>query len=125
VLHYCGRSAEAVAKLKEAIRITPVYPHWYIALLAAAYRESGALGPSIATARHGVRLNPADLDAHLILCGDLSLAGQSQQAGKEAQEILAIDPRFSLARYAESQPYRNPATLERLIGNLRESGLPD
>ncbi len=75
VLHYCGRSAEAVTKLKEAIRITPVYPPWYMPLLAAAYRESGEVGQSITAARHGIRLSPGDLEPRLILCSDYVLAG--------------------------------------------------
>ena len=125
VLHYCGRSAEAVAKVKEAIRITPVFPAWYMSLLAAAYRESGELGQSIAAARHGIRLSPADLDPRLILCGDYILAGQPEQAGQEAKAILAIDPAFSTSRYLAGQPYSDHRTLQRLADNLRESGLPN
>jgi adenylate cyclase len=125
VLHYCGRSTEAVAKLKEAIRITPVYPPWYIPLLAAAYRDSGEVAQSIAAAKHGIRLSPADLDARLILCSDYILAGQPQQARREAQEIIAIDPTFSTGRYIASQPYKNSQTLKRLTEYLQQAGLPE
>ena len=40
ILHYCGRPHEAVARVQEAMRITPVYPPWYMTVLAAAYRDS-------------------------------------------------------------------------------------
>jgi adenylate cyclase len=124
VLHYCGRSAEAVTKLKEAIRITPVYPPWYMSLLAAAYRESGQVAQSMTAARHGIRLNPGDLEPRLVLCSDYVLAGQLQQARQAAQEIVAIDPTFSTARYVADQPYQDDRTLQRLADSLREAGLP-
>jgi adenylate cyclase len=124
VLHYCGRSAEAITKLKEAIRITPVYPPWYMALLAAAYRESGQLAQSVIAARHGIRLSPADLEPRLALCSAFVLAGQAQQARQAAQEIVAIDPAFSTARYLADQPYKEDRTAQRLAESLRQAGLP-
>jgi adenylate cyclase len=125
VLHYCGRPAEAITKVKEAIRITPVYPPWYMSLLAAAYRESGQLAQSITAARHGIRLNPTDPEPRLILCSDYVLAGQQQQAREVAQEIVAIDPTFSTDRYLAGQPYKEERTLQQLANSLREAGLPE
>jgi adenylate cyclase len=125
VLHYCGRPGEAITKVQEAIRITPVYPPWYMTLLAAAYRDSGEIGKSISAAEHGIRLSPNDRDARLVLCSDYSLVGQRQQAQRIGQEIIAIEPTLSLAKYAESQPYRDEETLRRLVDSLREAGLPE
>ena len=125
VLHYCGRPAEAIAKLNEAIRITPVYPPWYMSLLAAAYRESGQLAQSITAARHGIRLNPTDPEPRLILCSDYVLTGQLQQAREVAQEIVVIDPRFSSARYLAEQPYKEERTLQQLADSLHAAGLPE
>lgn len=124
VLHYCGRPAEAVAKVKEAIRISPVYPAWYVHVLAAAYRDIGDLGQSMAVARDGIRLGPADVESRVILCSDHMLAGQPQQAHAAAREIVVLDPTFSTAKYVASQPYRDEQTLERLAGLLRGAGLP-
>jgi adenylate cyclase len=125
VLHYCGRSPEAITKLKEAIRITPVYPAWYMSLLASAYRESGQLGSSIDAARHGIRLNPTDIEPRLVLCADYVLTGQVQQARREAQSILDVTPKFSTSAYIAEQPYKENRTMQRLAQNLREAGLPD
>jgi TolB-like protein/Tfp pilus assembly protein PilF len=125
VLHYCGRPAEAVTKLKEAIRITPVYPPWYMSLLAAAYRESGQVAQSITAARHGIRLSPSDPEPRLVLCSDYVLAGQPKQAREVAQEIVAIDPTFSTGRYLARQPYKEERTLQRLADRFREAGLPE
>lgn len=125
VLHYCGRPAEAITKVQEAIRITPVYPPWYMTLLAAAYRDIGEIGKSISVAEEGIRLNSGDREVRLVLCSDYSLVGQRRQAQRTAQEIIAIEPTFSLAKYAESQPYKDEETLLRLLDNLRGAGLPE
>jgi len=124
VLFYCGRPAEAIAKIHEAIRITPVFPPWYMTLLAAAYRDNGQFGKSISAAEHSRRLSPDDGDARLVLCSGYSLAGQHQQARKVAQQIVAIEPQFSLARYAETQPYKDAEALTLLVDSLKAAGLP-
>jgi class 3 adenylate cyclase/TolB-like protein len=124
VLHYCGRPAEAVAKIHDAIRITPVYPAWYMTLLAAAYRDAGDLELSIQSARRAIELNPRECDARLILCTDHSAAGERDHAETLAREIVALDPDFSLAEYADTQPYRDMEHLRNLLSSLRATGLP-
>lgn len=124
VLHYCGRSAEAVAQLKETIRITPVYPPWFLTLLAAAYRESGDLDHSISAAQEAIRRSPDDVDARVILCTDYSLSGRKERAKKLAREILAINPVFSAAAYMEKEPYEDLETVSRLTESLVAAGLP-
>ena len=123
-LHYCGRPAEAIAKIKEAIRITPVFPPWYMTLLAASYRDNGEFPKSISAAEHSLRFSPQDLDARLVLCSCYSLSGQHQQARKVALDIIAIEPKFSLASYAQSQHYKDRQALERLVDCLSAAGLP-
>jgi adenylate cyclase len=125
ILHYCGRPDAAITKVREAIRITPVYPPWYMTLLAASYRDNGEIAKSISAAEEGIRLNLSDRDVRLILCSDYSLTGQRHQAQRAGQEIVAMEPMFSLAKYADSQPYKHEETLRRLIDSLREAGLPE
>ena len=124
-LERCGDAGAAVKSVREAIQLERVYPTWLIIVLAAAYRDSGAVDLSIPTAKESVRLDPQTNDARLILCSDYKLTADHDQAQRVAGEIIARDPAFSLAAYAKSQPYKDPASLERLITALRESGLPD
>ncbi len=124
ILHYCGHSDEAVEVMEEAIRISPVHPSWFQSGLAAAYRGIGEVDKSIDAAKMGVKINSKDLDAHLILCGDYMISGFLEEAKSLAREIIKLDPKFSLDKYADTQPYKNEATLNRLIDDLREVGLP-
>ena len=125
VLNYCGDAESAVKSVKEALQLEKVYPAWLIDILAAAYRDCGEVELSIPTAKESMRLNPQNIDARLILCSDYNLTADKDQARRVADEIIASDPAFRLSAYAKSQPYKNPAALERLIAGLREAGLPD
>jgi class 3 adenylate cyclase/TolB-like protein len=125
VLNYCGDAEAAVKSVREALQLEKVYPAWLIDILAAAYRDCGEVELSIPTAKESMRLNPRNNDARLILCSDYNLAADRDQARRVADEIIASDPAFRLSTYAKSQPYKDPAALERLIAGLREAGLPD
>jgi TolB-like protein/class 3 adenylate cyclase len=125
ILNYCGRPEEAAAKVKEAIRITPVYPPWYLTVLAVAYRDAGEVERSIAVAERGLAMSPGDRDLRVVLCSGRSLARQPERARALADTILAAEPAFSVRRYVASQPYKEAATLERLSASLREAGLPE
>jgi class 3 adenylate cyclase/tetratricopeptide (TPR) repeat protein len=104
VLNFCGDAGSAV--------------------IAAAYRDCGEVELSIPAAKESLRLNPQSNEARLILCSDYQLTADHDQARRVADEIIASDPEFRLSTYAKSQPYKNPAMLKRLIGTLREAGLP-
>lgn len=124
VLNFCGDAGSAVKSVREALQLEKVYPTWLIDILAAAYRDCGAVQLSIPAAKESLRLNPQSNEARLILCSDYQLAADRDQARRVADEIIASDPDFRLSTYAKSQPYKNPETLKRLIESLREAGLP-
>jgi TolB-like protein len=125
VLNYSGDAEAAVKSIKEALQLEKVYPAWLIDILASAYRDSGKIELSIPVAQESVRLDPQNIDARLILCSNYKLVANHKQAQSIAEEIIASNPEFCLATYASSQPYKNPAPLDRVIGALREAGLPD
>ncbi len=125
VLNYSGDAEAAVKSIKEALQLEKIYPSWLIDILASAYRDSGKIELSIPVAQESVRLDPQNIDARLILCSDYNLAADHKQAQSIAEEIIASDPEFRLATYASSQPYKNSAPLDRVIGALRKAGLPD
>jgi class 3 adenylate cyclase/tetratricopeptide (TPR) repeat protein len=125
VLNYNGEARSAIRSIREALQLQRVYPTWLINFLATAYRDCGEVELSIAAAEESLRLNPQKNEAELILCADYELAKDHDHAKNTAEQIIASNPSFSLASYAKSQPYKDPAQLDRVIGALREAGLPD
>jgi len=72
-----------------------------------------------------MRLDPQKIDAQLVLCSDYALAADQDHARSTADKIMASDPAFSISTYAESQPYKDSTPLDRIIGALRDAGLPE
>jgi adenylate cyclase len=125
VLNYSGDARAAVRSIREALHLQRVYPPWLINFLATAYRDCGEVELSITAAEESLRLNPQRNDAELILCADYNLAADHNQARSTAEQIITSNPSFSLASYAKRQPYKDQKQLNRIIGALREAGLPE
>jgi hypothetical protein len=48
-----------------------------------------------------------------------------EEARLEADEIMKLNPKFSLERLEKSIPYKNPEVKKRYIEALRNAGLPE
>ena len=102
-------------------------PSRYPCLLESV-AEGSALGRYdllFAHPQESLRLNPDKNVAQLILCSDYEIAADHEQARIAAASIIGKDPSFSRSNYADDLPYKNIETLQRIIGALREAGLPD
>ena len=124
-LHYVGRPEEAIALFKKATRLNPMPPNWYLFGLGNTYCLAGQYKEAIATIQKAIRHNPDDLMAHIALATSYSMGGREEDAHAEAEEVLRIDPKFSLKYYAKTIPFKNQAHTERAIDALRKAGLPD
>ena len=125
VLHYCGKPGQAIEQIKRAVLRERMYPAWMANVLAGSYRDAGEIIPSLSVAKESLRLDPENLDGHIVLCTDYGLSNSLENARRVGQEILRIDPSFSTTRYVETQPYEDNASVEVIVEALREAGLPD
>ena len=74
--------------------------------------------------KKAIKRAPDFLTAHLQLAATYIHLGREEEARAEAAEVLRINPKFSLERYAKRSPL-NKAELEQEIDALRKAGLPD
>ena len=72
-----------------------------------------------------IESNPQYQDGHLALAATYGLLGRIDDAEWEAEELLTLQPGFTLADNLRRTPYKNPADLERWIEGLRKAGLPE
>jgi hypothetical protein len=93
--------------------------------LAVAYRDSGDIDLSISAANEALRLKPGTSETQLVLCSAYAFGDDPGEARSVANSILGREPSFSLAQYADSIPYKQDDTRNKIIAALRESGLPD
>jgi len=124
VLLYCGEPLAAAERVRKAIRISPVYPPWFIEILAAAYRDGGQFDMAEMAAREAMRINPGSREARLILASALVRRGAGDEARSVAAAVLAKEPRFSSRAYADNLPYRDDAAREKIVADLEQAGFP-
>ena len=122
-LSWAGRTEEAIPLFKKAIRLSPIPPARCLFNMAACYRIIGQHEDAIAIYKKILQKQPDQMLAHLGLAATLMLAGREDEARTQAAELLRIDPKFSLERFAKTLTYKNQAEIDRYIGALRKAGL--
>jgi tetratricopeptide (TPR) repeat protein len=127
IMHFNGRFDESIALTKNAMRLCPYYPPHFLINLSISYLLAGRYGEALAaselmlTRAHKGEFSP--LMAHLHLAEAYIGLGQDHKARAHAEEVLKIDPNFSLANYRKNMFYKDPAYMERRIDALRKAGL--
>jgi TolB-like protein len=123
ILTYLDRPAEAIDLARFAIRLAPVYPPFFQKTLAAAFCGSGRYEEAIESAKEVLKSDKDNLDAFLILAGANAALDRQEEASKAASKIQRIKPDFTLKKFAETQPYRDPKKLEQVTNMLQMAGL--
>ena len=125
VLHYCDRQDDAIRHIILAMRYQPLYPPFFINILASAYRGKNELDLAISTAKQAIEMAPTDITARLILTSAYVRAKKQDLAEGIAAEIERLDASFSVTRFAHTQYYQSAPFLEQFASELRSGGLPD
>jgi serine/threonine protein kinase/tetratricopeptide (TPR) repeat protein len=123
ICNYTGRPSEAIDLARQAIRLTPLFPPLFPAVLATGHYLCEQPEEAIGAARGAIELSPDNLEVQVILAGALAAAGHPDQADSSLQEIRRIKKDFSLDGFAGSQPFKDPADLDRMLADLRAAGL--
>ena len=117
---FTGRSQEAVASIKRAMSLNPLYPDWYWQELGLALYVGGQYTEAIDAFNRIANLVEFDY-AYLAACR--VALGEVEQAKSHVANLLRMMPRASIRYYEKTQPYKNDADLKRFLNALREAGL--
>jgi tetratricopeptide (TPR) repeat protein len=109
---------------KQSLRLSPVAQTFFPEVLATAHYLCRRHEEAMTTAYEALALAPDSVDARVVLAASLVETGRLDAAQQAARDLLSIDPRLTLQRFAASRPYRDAAVLKRLIDSLRRAGLP-
>lgn len=66
---------------------------------------------------------PDNIFAHIGLTASYSLIGREEEAQDAASEVLRINPKFSVERFAKIVKSKDQSIKERYIDSLRKAGL--
>ena len=123
ILTYLGRPNDAIDLAKFAIRLAPVYPPFFLAILAAAYYGSCQYEEAIATAKEVLKKDRNNLGALIVLAAANAALDRLKEAQTAASTIRRISSDFTLENYSATQPYKDPETLQNVISMLQRAGL--
>ncbi|MEA3360984.1 MAG: tetratricopeptide repeat protein [Thermodesulfobacteriota bacterium] len=124
-LRNAGRHEEGIALFKKAIRLNPIPPPWYLVSCGFSHLILGQYEEATVAFKKALQRSPENLFAHLGLAATYSALGREKDAHAEAEEILRIDPTFTLEAFAKGVLFKNQADIDRTIEALRKAGLPD
>jgi adenylate cyclase len=124
VLRYAGRSKEAIPVLRKALRLEPMAPDIFVQNLALAYFQTGDCREALTVCEKGLNRQPDNLNSHVITAIVYASCGREEDARKEANEVLRINPKFSVESYSRILPYKNPSDRDRSVQGMRKAGLP-
>jgi adenylate cyclase len=125
VLSKSGRPDRSFELIKRAMRLCPIYPGWYLYVLATVCRLLGRNESAVVTFDEAIHRNSNNLTLHVGLASTLGELGREQDARKPVSDILKIDPDFSTKKYVAGLSYRDPRELARFENGLRVAGLPE
>ena len=126
---YCflGRPDEALERLSNAWRLSPFDPlnFWFCTVAGIAEFVAARYDAAIGWLHKAQRLNPRFVACQRTLVAALALGDDVDAARVAGQQLLALDPRFSVSGFMSWYPLRRQDDLERLGQGLRIAGLPD
>jgi adenylate cyclase len=119
-----GNYLEAIEELQQAMRLSPVYPEWYLRNLANAYRLTGRHHDAEAGLREVLRRNPSGGAARLDLAIVLANLDRTDEAKLEIAQYLKLDPDHSLRQFLSTR-YADTNLVQRELTLLKQLGLPE
>ena len=123
LMHAC-RFTEAITVLEKALRLNPLRPHSSCLMnLATSYYHIGQYDQAVQYNKRLLKNQPDHFIGNLSLTITYSMMGRMEDARKQAAEVIRINPKFSLERYAKVMRFKNPGYKERNLEALRNAGL--
>ncbi|MBA4395481.1 MAG: hypothetical protein C0407_18170, partial [Desulfobacca sp.] len=124
VLFQLARNQEVIPVLEKSLRLSPVPVNSSILLLQGyAYSNLGRLEEAVTAFRKGARHYPNHLQYHLGLAQAYFRLNRQKEAHSEMEEVLRIDPRFSLDRALKTIYFQSQKGKEEAGETLRNLGL--
>ncbi|MGD8275277.1 MAG: tetratricopeptide repeat protein [Thiohalocapsa sp.] len=125
ILHYAGRADEAEPMLAEALRRNPRSSASYREIAGEIAFATGRYQQAAQQFESALERNPAHTRARLWLAATLAKLGRPDDAAWEVQELLLVNPEFSLSQLLLAFPLKDPQQHEALTDALAQLGLPE
>jgi len=124
---YTGRFVEAITFSKQAIRLSPHCPAWFLLNLGQAYLQEGHYEDALSALDKALDRSlkgeiPVIWSYPPIIATYVRL-NSINKAKAYAAKLINIDPNFSVGQFGFLHPYKDQKILKRYLDDLRKAGL--
>jgi adenylate cyclase len=124
--NYADRPERAIEKFERALRLSPLDPanfNNYVGI-GAAHEVALDYDKAATFLRRGLAERPHAVWIYRNLASVLSGAGRMEEAQEAYTQLLRSYPHLTASTFRQAMVF-SPATLDRMVDNLRKLGLPD
>jgi TolB-like protein len=125
ILSLAGRPEAGLQPIQTAMRLNPHQPQAYFHILGTVYFGLKRYDDAAAAFKKALARNPSAQRPRMWLVATYSKLGSVENAEWEAEELLVLDPSFSVERMSKVLPFKSSSQLETLLDSLRKAGLPN
>ncbi len=118
-----GRPEEAIPFYQKAIQLNPSGAFYFYSNFGNALRDAGRFEEAVSAYKKAFQLAPDNLPTHLGLAATYTMMGSEKEARAEAEEVLRINPKFSLDYFAKTLQYKDRSQKDKIVNALRKAGL--
>jgi tetratricopeptide (TPR) repeat protein len=123
---YIGDPDAALRRLKRYRELAPFDPDPALeAFYAIAYTFNGQYEQAVLVGRRAVKTNPHFTASYKPLIASLGHLGRPDEAGPFIRKLQSLQPNFTIARFAQTYPFKRDADRERYCEGLRLAGVPE
>jgi TolB-like protein/Tfp pilus assembly protein PilF len=120
---YSGQPREAIAALHKTMRLDPHYRDIFLHILALAYFELEDYEQAAEILRRRLVRKPESDISRVLLAAVHGHLGNFEESRTQWNEVLRINPEYSLEHRRKILPYKNPEDLEQIVKGLRKADL--
>jgi adenylate cyclase len=120
-----GRLADALPRIKYALRLSPHYGTWMLAPLLVISYQSGKHNDAITYARSGVERAPDSIPFYSRLVALLGATGRIEEGKAALARLHELDLNFSVIRFKKIEQHTDSKITEEWCEGLRAVGVPE
>jgi len=125
-LQFAGQPAKAIEYLERAQRLNPVDTVRKLAFLGFAYFMNGDYEKSEAIFRKRMEKFPVNNELNYVfLAANLAMLGRTEDAARQADMVLKLNPDFNLSGWRWIRTYKSPVDRRHLYNAANRAGIPE
>lgn len=118
-----GDADAGVELIQQAIRMNPYAPLAYSLGLGRARFFAGDFREARLQLERAIELNPNMVTPHVLLAATLGRLGEQEEAARRAQQVLTLDPGFTMEGWLARERITDEAYADSLAQGLKIAGL--